>query len=191
MRIKRLNDATVAAESPPSEHEQIFDLSQVIRSVGEELQTHKRKLVLMIFILFPLYSSQFFIVSCSPECVVPSSPGAAVEADCQECTLNSGNCPALSARCRPETEPAKLQTPAARRREEPETIFKAPFLQPSHKLIFCNPQSFLKEAICKNLGLNSISQKETLTWSPLLSACSLSTRKKETSFGGETELKGN
>ena len=57
MRIKRLNDATVAAESPPSEHEQIFDLSQVIRSVGEELQTHKRKLVLMIFILFPLYSS--------------------------------------------------------------------------------------------------------------------------------------
>lgn len=64
MRIKRLNDATVAAESPPPEHEQIFDLSQVIRSVGEELQKHKRKLVLTIFISFPLYSTQCFIVSC-------------------------------------------------------------------------------------------------------------------------------
>lgn len=75
---------------------------------------------------------------------MPSSPGAAVEADCQECTPNSGNCPALSARCRPETEPAELQTPAARRREEPREVT---FIHPIHKLLFCNPQSFLKDAM--------------------------------------------
>jgi len=38
MRIKLLNDAAVAAESPPSQHEQIFSVSQLIRSVGVELQ---------------------------------------------------------------------------------------------------------------------------------------------------------
>lgn len=70
---------------------------------------------------------------------MPSSPGAAVEADCQECTLNSGNCPALSARCRPETEPAKLQTPAARRGEEPR---EATFIQAIHTFIFLQPSVF-------------------------------------------------
>lgn len=41
MRIKLLNDAGVMTESPPSQHEHIFDLSQVIRSVGVELITQK------------------------------------------------------------------------------------------------------------------------------------------------------
>lgn len=38
MRIKLLDDAAVAAESPPSQHELIFDVSQMIRSVRVELQ---------------------------------------------------------------------------------------------------------------------------------------------------------
>lgn len=42
MRKKLLNDAGVAAESPPSQHEQISDLSQVIRSVGVELNSTQR-----------------------------------------------------------------------------------------------------------------------------------------------------
>lgn len=41
MRIKLFNDAGVATESPPSQHEHIFDLSQVTKSVGVELITQK------------------------------------------------------------------------------------------------------------------------------------------------------
>ncbi len=43
MRIKLLDDAGVPAESPPPQHEQIFDVRQVIRSVIVELQNDTQK----------------------------------------------------------------------------------------------------------------------------------------------------
>ena len=109
MRIKLLNDAGVAAESPPSQHEQIFDLSQVIRSVGVELW--RNTYIVSILFFCTRYQPFFFMTGLS-------SPGAAVEADCQQSTLNSSCYPVLSAWRPPETEPAKLQSPANRRREK-------------------------------------------------------------------------
>ncbi len=102
MRIKLLDDAGVAAESPPSQHEQIFDLSQVIRSVGEELQTNIQKanwfkLPFSHFHSIIQHNKSFFKGLLFPGVFVVSSPGAVVEAGCQECTLNSSNSPALSA----------------------------------------------------------------------------------------------
>lgn len=86
MRIKRFNDAGVAAESSPSQHEQIFDLSQVIRSVGVELW---RNIALNDLSLVSIH----FYCTLTGLC----SPGAAVGADCQECTRGSNSYPALSA----------------------------------------------------------------------------------------------
>lgn len=87
MRIKLLDDAGVAAESPPSQHEQIFDLSQVIRSVGVELW---RNIYIVSILFFSILYQPFFMTGVS-------SPGAVVEVDCQQCTLNSSNYPVLSA----------------------------------------------------------------------------------------------
>lgn len=184
MRIKRLNDATVAAESPPSEHEQIFDLSQVIRSVGEELQTRKRKLVLMIFISFPLYSTQCFIVSCSPECVGAvltwcSSGGRLSGVYSKLRQLSSSLC-TMSAW---DWTGRASDTCSQEERGAQRSYLNTPYPQ----ITFLQPSAFPRG--CN--GLQSIFQKEAITWSPLLSACSLSMRKKETSFGGETELKVN
>lgn len=65
MRIKLLNDAGVAAESPPSQHEQIFDVSQVTWSVGIELHTNTRNWLKLPFSHFHsvlLHMKSFFMV---------------------------------------------------------------------------------------------------------------------------------
>lgn len=128
-----------------------------------------------------------------------SSPGAAQEADYHRCTPNSSNSPALFAWRQTETEQVKFQPPATRVLK---FVKKYNHVQTSilnyhyilsrvdskvfhgleiSKLIFHSPQTVLDK---KNKNKNF-----SLTWSPLLSVCSLSKRKKEISFGGRTELK--
>lgn len=123
MGIKLLNNAGMAAKSPPSQHEQISDLSQVIRSVCEELWEKKKKYKKETGVSLKTFlkSSKS---SVSASCfryefsVSLSWPGAAEEADCQECTPNSSSSPALAAWYQPETESAKHQPPETSRKQK-------------------------------------------------------------------------
>lgn len=171
VRVKLLNDAGVAAESPPSQHEQVFDLSQVIWSVRVKLRMKLQKKK------FKWVCNTFSLISCIPFYG----------------TWNS---------CRPHVVQERRQS--VRRVLETEATLQLSLHHVGRRL---NGQrlSHLKQKQAQvdffkqwiNFPLTPALSKNKrwiglgLTWSPLLSACSFSIRKKEISFGGRTELKQN